>query len=108
MLRDVQSFNLFRFRYTNAGNHVCYFQEDNGADQRKAPGDQYAHKLVAKLSPVTIHTADGLACAENWIDHLLGENAGQESANRATCAVNSKSIQSIIISEDRFYLRNHV
>src|SRR4249920_1305034 len=103
VLRDVQPFDLFRFGNAHAGNHICYFQEHNGANQRKAPGNQYAYKLVAKLSPMSVESANGFARAEDRIDHLLGENAGQERADSAACAVDAKSIEGIIVAEDGFY-----
>ncbi len=108
VLRDVQTFDLFRFGHAHAGNHIRYFQQHNGSDQREAPGNQYAHKLVAELAPVSVHSANRLACAKNRIDHLLSEDAGQERADRSAGAVNSESVQGIIVAEDRFYLRDHV
>src|SRR5271169_622786 len=108
VLRDVQAFDLLRLTHAHAGNHIRYFQEHNGADERKAPGNQYAYKLVAELSPVTVHSAYGFTRAENRIDHLLREDAGEERADGAARAVNAESIESIIIAEDRFYFRHHV
>src|SRR5271167_91105 len=108
VLRDVQAFDLLRLTHAHAGNHIRYFQEHNGADERKAPGNQYAYKLVAELSPVTVHSAYGFTRAENRIDHLLREDAGEERADGAARAVNAESIESIIIAEDRFYFCHHV
>src|SRR5580704_5019601 len=107
VLRDVQTFDFFGFGHAHTGNHIRYFQQDDGSDQSEAPSNQHAYKLVAELSPMSIHSADWFACAENRIDHLLREDAGQEGADGATRAVNSKSIQRIIIAEDRFYFCHH-
>ncbi len=62
VLRDIEAFNFFGFAHAHTGNHIRYFEKDNGADEGKAPGDQNAYKLVAELSPVTIQTADWFAC----------------------------------------------
>jgi hypothetical protein len=76
MLGDIKAFDFFGFTYAHTGDHIRYFQEHNGADERKAPGDQNAYELIAELSPVAVQTADWFACAENRIDELLSENAG--------------------------------
>ena len=54
MLRNVQTLNLLLLGDAQAGNHVGDFQEDDGADQCEAPGDQYADNLIADLAPVAV------------------------------------------------------
>jgi hypothetical protein len=107
VLRDVQTFDLFRFCHAHASNHIRYFQQNDGSDQSEAPSNQHTDELVAELAPVSVESADWFARAEDGIDHLLRENAGQERADSAARAVNAESIQRIIIAEDRFYFRHH-
>src|SRR5580658_3427554 len=76
VLRDIEAFDFFGFTYAHTGKHIRYFQQHNGADECKSPGDQTTYKLVAELSPVAAQAADWFACAENRIDELLGEDAG--------------------------------
>src|SRR5579859_2528550 len=101
VLRDVQTFDLFRFGDAYARNHIRYFEKNDGAHQGEPPGNQNSHQLIAKLSPVAIQTAHRLASAENRIDHLLCENSGQKRADGATRAVHAERVQCIIIAEDR-------
>src|SRR6185437_4142734 len=107
VLRDVQTFDFFRLGDAYARNHIRYFEQNDGPYQRKAPSNQNAHQLIAKLSPMAIQTAYRLARAENRVDHLLCEDSSQEGADGATRAVRAEGIQGVIIAEDRLYFRHH-
>src|SRR5579862_3228275 len=107
VLRDVQTFDFLYFAHAHAGNHIRYFEKDNGADDGEAPGNQYADELVAELTPVAVKSADGFACAEDGIDDLLREDSGQESADGAASAVNTEGVEGVVVAEDRFYLGHH-
>src|SRR5271163_621266 len=107
VLRDVETFDLIRFAHADASNHIRYFQQDNGSYQGEAPREEYAYKLITKLAPVAVQSSNGLARAENRVDHLLRKDPGQERADRAACAVNAEGIEGIVIAEDRFYFRDH-
>src|SRR5580692_1691078 len=77
VLRNVQTLNLLLLGDAEAGNHVGDFQEDDGADQCEAPGDQYANNLIADLAPVAVEAPPRFAGAEYRVDDLLRKDAGE-------------------------------
>src|SRR6267154_5558296 len=76
VLCNVQSFDLMLFRHAYAGQQVYDLEQHERSHQRKDPGDQDTHELVADLAPMPVQRADGLARSKDGVDYLLSEHTG--------------------------------
>src|SRR5579859_3099804 len=107
MLRDVQPFDFMFFADAEPGKEIGDFQDNQCSDERKAPGDRNADELIANLSPAAIEPPNWFARAEDWIDDLLREDAGEQSPDGAARTVHTERIERVIIAENGFNASDH-
>src|SRR5262245_50243899 len=105
VLSNVQAFHFVLFRDAETGNQVGYFENHDRAEQSETPGEEYSDQLISHLAPIPVARAHRLAVAKNWIDDGLCEHSRQQRAYRSARAVHAKSVQRVIIPEERLHLR---
>src|SRR5262249_2674854 len=100
VLRDVESFDFFFLAHSQADCKVDEFKEHQRPNECEPPGDDHADQLIADLPPIPIQPSDWLIGAKNRIDGGLREDSGEKSADGAPCAVNSESVERVIVPEN--------
>jgi len=89
VLRDVQTLDLLFFGDADAGDPIGDLEQYDRADDGKTPCDQDTDELIAHLAPMAVQSTDWFTRAEDRVDNLLREDAGQQGANGAAGTVDT-------------------
>src|SRR5271165_670294 len=83
---------------------VADLQDDDGPRSCKRPRYENTPQLIKQLAAIAIHKPERFVAA---VDQVGGENARKQRAYCAARAVDSESIERIIVVEFAFYGRDH-
>src|SRR5215469_18016975 len=105
--RDVEAFDFVLFADAQSGHDVDNFQDRDGSDKGKDPGEQDSDYLISNLAPVAIQAAHGFPVAEDGINDNACAHSGEDCSNGAARPVNSEGVERVVVAEQGFKLCNH-
>src|SRR5580658_8666625 len=93
---DVQPLQLLLGRNAYTDQNIADFENDQRSDDRKAPGDRHADRLVQHLAGMPVDKAQpkcfARAVLETIVDGHGGKNAGENRTDGSAGAMHSERI----------------
>src|SRR5437016_9382367 len=103
VLAVIETLNLLFLSDPQPYGGVDDLENDERPHNAEHPGDRRTDDLIEHLAAVAVHESERLHLAgrvlQSIVNHIRGEDAGQDRAQGSAGAVNAEGVQRVVVAE---------